>query len=258
MQKRMYLVLISGLFTCLCAFGTTTTNTEWQVSDGTPGVYCYDATAPLPTQCANPLVGGTVSTTALVGSDIDITEITGEDGGIANGLTLTLLDGELSFVTGANTLDSLGNYTWGSGSFQVTGCVDNGGVCLGTETPTEVLVSGTFSAVSLSGGGDPINEQFVVGGMAGTISESDITSYFGVTPTFVTPPSGAELNAQGVPGGGSFTGSSYSGNTGAGADGDLSIYSTPEGWSLYSSLGLFAFGFVAFKVSRRLGLIRVA
>jgi len=250
MPRQIWGVMLLVLGTSLCAFATTTTETEWQIGDSTalPGSYCYDASAPGGTQCANSLGAGTITTTALVGSDIDVTEITGENAGVSNGLSEDLLDGELSFVTGANT----GGYTWGSGMFEVTGCVTTDGTtCIGTETTTTVLVSGTFSSVSVAGGGSG-SAQLVLGGLTGLIAESDITSYFGVSPSFVTPPSNASLVAQGIPASGSFTGTTYSG----GADGDLAIYSTPEGWSLYSSLGLFgAFGLAGF-VSRRFGMIK--
>lgn len=262
MPRQIWFVLLAMLVTSFTAFGTTT-STQWQIEgNDAGGSYCY---ADGGTACTTTVdLAGTEtsesSSTALVASDILVTEVTGENTPLNDGLTPEIFSapgvqgGNLSFVSGG----TVSGWTWtGAGELSVTGCVQGvtgsglNGACEAGDYGT-LLVSDAFTSVTVENFGGGIG--FVMGGISGTIN-SQVAAYFGISTAFVAPPSSIGDLVAGLPG---TTGNAFSGVTSTLTGGNLNLVTAPEGWSLYSSLGLFAFGLAAFGVARRFGLIKGA
>jgi hypothetical protein len=241
MQKRILVLLFSGLVASLCAFGDTATDTYWQI-DGTGGSYTY---------------GG--GTDALVGSGIQVGSVVDAVGGDTAGFSTYDLLGaaggvaDLSFTSGAGTS---GNWSWtGGGTLSVVGCIEdpsNLGHCILGETTSTVLISDDFTDVTISQAGG--SKGFVFGGLQGTIN-AGAAALLGVATSFSSPESQMSTKVTGLPVtlGNSFT----SGVKTASSGGNLDLYSAvPESWGLSSTLGFFVFSLAVFGFGRRLGLIR--
>jgi len=254
MPRQIWVTPLLVLGTSLCSFATTTTDTEWGITALGGSTVSYDAAT-----------GG-----ELVGTGIQVGSIQGQDG--SNPTTTPPLDmwGILTFTSGAPT----GVWSWGSGSLTISGCVApttgadpfagvgtlNGPVATATGCAaggSVTLVSATFSSVQITDSFNGTGMGAVMGGLAGTIDVASIASYFGVTPTFTAPPSNGSIPLNGLPPLPPFSniGAFFIGATSAG-NGAVTLYNVPEGWSLFSRLGIFGFGLAAFGVARRFGLIK--
>lgn len=236
MTKRIWVVFLSVLATSACAFGQIT-DTYWTV-DGTGGSYSY--------------TGGTA---ALVGSNIEVTSVADATNSDTAGYTVYDVLGNddggasLAFTSGAGD----GTWSWGSGgTLTVTGCLStNGTTCIAGESKTTVLITDDFTSAGVTsiGGG----KGFSFGGLQGTIDAAAAT-LLGVSQSFVSPASQFSTKVSGLPG---TAGGSFSGVTDATPGGTLDLFqAVPEGWSLLSSVGIFAFGLIIFGIARRLGLIK--
>ena len=91
--------------------------------------------------------GGTISYDgsggALIGSDILFDSVTGLGTPKNSGVTFTISEGKLNFITGANNTEGPDEWTFASGgSFTLTGTVTDG-----TTTASGTLLSGTFTDI---------------------------------------------------------------------------------------------------------------
>ena len=244
MLKQIWLASVAVVFTSVCAFGTTTTDTFWQIA-GAGGSYTY--------------AGASASDTALHGANIIVDSVQAANNSTPFGTLYGLLGASaghasLNFTSGANS----GGWTWtGGGTLNVVGCVEdpgNLGNCIFGETTSTVLVSDEFSSVAIADLGGGIGIAF--GGLRGTL-DSTVAALFGISSTFASPPSTMHDVLTGLPSttGDSFTTVGQVHSTPSGGNLDLFV-PVPESSNLYSTFGIFALGFGAFVVVSRFGLIR--
>jgi len=236
MQKRIWILLLSGLVTSLCAFATTATDTFWQIA-GTGGSYTYTGGSAV-------LTGTGIEVDSVQDANLSspfgtLYYVIGNDNGFAN----------LTFTSGASN----GSWSWSGGapgSLSVVGCISTDDVnCITGETKTTTLVSDEFTSVGIA----PIGgtNGFVFAGLQGSLDAAAAT-LLGVSQSFTSPASQMSDKVTGL----TSYGSAFSGVSSTATGGNLDLYAAPEDWSLSSSLGIFAFALVVFGVARRLGLIK--
>lgn len=120
--------------------------------------------------------GGTVGyaggSAPLVGTNILMHSILGEDTALNSGSPVVCEDCVLNFTTGSNTNPGPGMWSWGgSGNFTIVGGVSTMGIAAGS-----TLVDGTFTSASAFGGGTSI----IIGGFGIDSKHASILSYFGI------------------------------------------------------------------------------
>jgi len=244
MSKRIWIILLAGLVSSVYAFGA---NSIEALVDTGVGSYTY-AGGPAP----------------LIGSGIGITDLNVDvTGGPENGNWLVNgplpssagagpansagTDGDLEFTTGAAT----GLWSWGAGTFSIVGCIPGVTAAVCTSSTNTTLVSDDYTSAAIVPSGPGVGIEF--GGITGTINPA-VAAYFGVNPIFT---SGATLMY--LAGLTEIYGTPFTSGVTSGTSGSLELNTTtavPEGWSLFTTLGIFAFGVVAFCGARRLGLIK--
>jgi hypothetical protein len=252
MQKRILVLLFSGLVASMCALGASSDSSEWTISATGSGTYSY--------------AGGTA---ALVGSDIMVNSAIGELSGAANTQSYTILNnvgggslvagGVLDFSSGAFDTTTAGTWTWdGGGDLTLQGCLSlDGSTCIAGETGTTDLLLDSFTSVSIENVGSGIQEA-VFGGVTGTVDPAAATA-LEVSTTFGLPASPNDAISDVVSGlPSTLLSSGPTAFTATQAQGtlDLGSVAVAEEWSLFSTLGIFAFGSVVFGVARRRGLIK--
>jgi len=226
MPKRIWVVSIVVLGMSLCAFGSNTDQTDWN------------------------LLGGSVSwngssTGDLTGSGIGVLTTMGFGTPNNNG-SLWISDGSLSFTSGAYNGTMGSTWSWGAGTITVTGCIQGVTASNCNQNDNTVLFTDNFSSISITSTGE-----LVLGQNSG-VYNSAVAAYFGLPASFTDSSTdwiatwskpGTAIN-WGLNLGGQLTGS------------PAASVSVPEDWSLFLTLGLFAFALAAFGAARRLGLLR--
>jgi hypothetical protein len=184
-------------------------STDWTLGPG--GLYTW--------------AGGTSS---LIGSAVPVLSVLGDSTPDNNGVSLPVIDGSLSFTSGAFNGTST-TWSWGSGTpgtLNVTGCI--AGIITPCTPSTNVLISDDFTSVSIVQVAGALDAVF--GNVTGTISSSAIA-------TTGTP-------------GSAFFGSNLLGLIKADA------VTTPENWGISESLVFFMIAIVVFAVLMRRGALR--
>jgi hypothetical protein len=237
MQKRIWVLLISGLLASVGAFGQTL---EFVIGTS-GGTYTY--------------AGGGGS---LGGSDITVLQVivTGTTGSSPNG-TYNITDGELNLTSGAlssvTSVSGVDVFTFnGGGTLDVQGCIagvtgtGGGGACTASDDTADLL-GDDFTSIEIS---NVSGVQVQAGNLNGTYLGSLATA-FGVNTSIAAGTDNDTVT--GVPVSGSSATSFTANNSGGGAL-TTTAAAVPEDWSLSSTLGLFGFGIVVFVVARRFGL----
>ena len=135
-----------------------------------------------------PGAGGTLSYDGiggpLIGTDIVFEQITGDGTPLNDGATLTLVDGRLNFVSGANLAEPAPIYAWGGGgSFVLTAdaVLDSSSIDVILPANDTVILTGTFvgsptfAAIGLVG-----FDQIAISAFGVDEKHPDILAYFGV------------------------------------------------------------------------------
>jgi hypothetical protein len=205
-------------------------STDWTLGPG--GLYTW--------------AGGTSS---LIGSAIPVLSVLGDSTPDNNGVSLPVIDGSLSFTSGAFNGTST-TWSWGSGTpgtLNVTGCI--AGIITPCTPSTNVLISDDFTSVSIVQVAGALDAVF--GNVTGTISSS-VAAYFGLPDSPATFSAGsftAAIATTGTPGS-AFFGSNLLGLIEADA------VTTPENWGISESLVFFMIAIVVFAVLMRRGALR--
>lgn len=229
MLKRVCIVSLTVLVMSLCAFGSTSDQTDWAL-----------------------LPGGTVSwnglsTGTLNGSGIGVLTVLGFGTPSQNFDLLLVYGGSLSFTSGAYN-GSAGAWSWGAGSITVKGCIQGvttaASVACNSSNDSTVLFTDNFSNISITSSGE-----LVLGQNSG-LYNSSLASFFGV-PTSLTDTS-LDFLLTGTAPGQAIT----KGSNAGGLFTDGPSVSVPEDWNLSLTLGLFAFALVAFGAAYRFGFLR--
>jgi len=245
MPRQIWVALLLVLGTSLCAFATTTDNdTEWVITSQAGSSISYNAS----------------TSGDVVGTGINVGSILGQLNGTTNATPAPLeMWGTMTFTSGAA---DPGTWNFGAGTLAINGCVAGiagAGVVNGSDTgctKSVLLMNATFANVQISATSTGMGA--VMGDVAGTIDVAGIASHFGVSTTFVAPPSSASIPLKGLPHDPPFTnyGTFFTGAKVANGNGAATLYTAPEDSSLFSAFGIFGLGLAAFVLSRRFGLIK--
>lgn len=229
MQRRIWVVLVSGLLASVGAFGQ---QIEFGI-DSTTGTYSYNS-----------------STSDDLTTDQSLTVDSITSTGNPDNPAMSITDASLSFTTGSAT----GLWSWGNGgTLTLSGCVDVTNGCNGGD----VIFDATFASAEIVYLG-PSMYQIALGSLSGDIS-TGVAQALGVGTGFTT--SALNLDIE-VPGGTLSGGTFTDAQTDPTGTNSFTVYTqpttveAPEDWSIFSTLGIFAFGFAVFGVVHRLGLIK--
>jgi hypothetical protein len=245
MLKRSLIVLSAVLVTSFSAFAGTE-SLDWLIQLG--GGYTWTVGP-----------GG-----VLTGTDVAVVDVSGENtpanpGGQIQFLATLTETSPLYLGADTGGVSTTQYYALGGpGTFTIcltadgctTGELLSGTLSAVTETtnlliPSLDQVQGTISSAVISGLVIPTNQ-----------GNKSIAQYFGMTgATFLSGTMQDYIVPPTLTGTGPDTSTYQANNTGSGSV--LVTYATtPEGWSLSSSLGVFAIGLALFTLARRFGLLK--
>jgi len=228
MVKRIFGVSVALLLISVCAFASSSNQTDWTLLPG--GQVSWNG----------------LSTGSLTGSGINVLTVLGFGTPDNNLGLLSIYGGSLSFKSGSYTGNG-SNWSWGAGTMVLRGCIQGittaADVACNSSNDNTVLFTDNFTSIYISSKG-----QLMLGGNAGKYS-SALAAYFGVPVTFSN--ASTDFLSLGSKPGKGFRGTNVGGTFTEGAR-----VSVAEDWSPSLTLGLFAFAVAAFGAACRLGLLR--
>ena len=231
MLNRISLVLVALLVLSVCAFASSSNQTDWTLMPG--GTVSWNG----------------LSTGTLSGSGISVLTVLGFGTPSKNGSLLTIYGGSMSFTSGAYN-GAPGTWSWGAGTITLTGCIQGvttaSNVACNSSNDHTVLYTDSFSSISITSTGE-----LVLGKNTG-VYNSAVASYFGLPTSFSD--SSTDFMSTGATPGKAIT----KGTNIGGLFVDGPAVSMAEDWSPSLTLGLFAFAAAVFGAAFRLGLLRPA
>ena len=231
------IVVLAAVF--LAVGQASAQTTDWALSPG--GVYTSS--------------GGSGS--VLVGSNIPTVSVSGAGTLDNNGVSLSIVDGLLSFTSGS--YDGNGSdWSWGSGgTLTLSGCIAGvtSTTCSSDGSDNVTLISDDFQSVQIESIAGALDVVF--GDITGTIN-AQVAAYFGVSANFEAASFMSAIVASGTPGK-SLTGTNGLGVIAAdpGGPGGPST-GVPEEWTLVDSIAFFGLVFLVFAILLRFKVLRLA
>ena len=196
------------------------------------------------------------SGSVLVGSNIPTVSVSGAGTLDNNGVSLSIVDGLLSFTSGS--YDGNGSdWSWGAGgTLTLSGCIAGvtSTTCSSDGSDNVTLISDDFQSVQIESVGSGLDVVF--GDITGTIN-AQVAAYFGISTGFEAASFITTLAASGTPGS-SLTGINVAGGIDADPGPGGPSTGVPEEWTVADSIAFFVLALLVFGVLLRFQVLRLA